>query len=336
MNGINGPINDPDKLLERRICDLGLSLAGSRVERFLDRLRRELLRKKITRWQPSFYLTDEWGCPSGQPIIGVPFYLADPRLAAINRQFDDLEDDREIMMFLRHEAGHAYNYAYRLYTTPEWRDHFGPWRRPYRDHYRPKPFSKSFVRHIAGWYAQKHPDEDFAETFAVWLTPGSGWRKRYRDWPAIRKLKFLDQIVKQHREVDPHRKRGLTDITVDEMDMTVGEFYRQQDEQKATAVEVEMHTDLPNIFLPHRRRKRLRAAAEVVVENRELLIDKIEHWTGVRRPVVRALVETMARYCRELNLYAELGKEPEYLVELATYGTTLAMNFLTRGRFEPV
>src|SRR5210317_1802211 len=100
MNGINGPIKDPDNLLERRICDLGLTLTGSRVEKSLDRLRRELIRKKITRWQPSFYLTDEWGCPSGQPIIGVPFYLADPRLAAINRQFDDLEDAREIMMFL--------------------------------------------------------------------------------------------------------------------------------------------------------------------------------------------------------------------------------------------
>lgn len=336
MEEDDGGIKDPDHLLEQKICDLGLTLDGSRIEKFVDRLRRELLRKKITLWQPSFYLTDEWGCPSGQPIIGIPFYLADPRLAEINRQFDDLEDDREIMMFLRHEAGHAYNYAYRLYTTPEWREHFGPWRRPYRDHYRPQPFSKSFVRHIAGWYAQKHPDEDFAESFAVWLTPGSGWRKRYRNWPAIRKLKYVEATTRQNRDVDPLRKRGLTDITVDEMDITVGDFYRQQAEQNATAVEVEMQADLPDIFVPHRRRKRLRPAAEVVAGNRELLVDKIEHWTGVRRPVVVALVVAMARSCRELNLHAEIGKEPEYLVELASYGTTLAMNYLTRGRFEPV
>jgi hypothetical protein len=336
MNGISGPIRDPGNLLEQRICDLGLTLAGSRVEKFVERLQRELARKKITAWKPSFYLTDEWGCPSGQPIIGIPFYLAHPGLSAINRQVDDLEDDREIMMYLRHEAGHAYNYAYRLYTTPGWREHFGPWRRPYRDHYRPKPFSKSFVRHIAGWYAQKHPDEDFAETFAVWLTPGSGWRKRYRDWPVIRKLKYIEAITRQNRQVEPLRKRGSTDITVDEMSLTVGEFYRQQAEQNAAAVEVEMHADLPTIFIAQRRRKRLRPAADVVTENRELLVDKIEHWTGVRRPVIVALVETMARYCRELDLRAEIGKDPEYLVELATYGTTLAMNYLTRGRFEPV
>jgi hypothetical protein len=83
-------------------------------------------------------------------------------------------------MYLRHEAGHAFNYAYRLYQTPEWRELFGPFNRPYRERYRPIPFDRNFVRHIEGWYAQKHPDEDFAETFAVWLTPGSRWRVRYR------------------------------------------------------------------------------------------------------------------------------------------------------------
>jgi hypothetical protein len=91
---------------------------------------------------------------------------------------NDLEDEREIMMYLRHEAGHAFNYAYRLFSTPEWRTLFGPYNRRYRDHYRPVPFSRKYVRHIAGWYAQKHPDEDFAETFAVWLTPRSNWRHK--------------------------------------------------------------------------------------------------------------------------------------------------------------
>src|SRR6266568_4137017 len=109
-------------------------------------------------------------CPSEEPIIGIPFYLADPKLAQLEKEIDDLEDEREIRMYLRHEAGHAFNYAYRLYQTPEWRELFGPFNRPYRERYRPAPFDKSFVRHIEGWYAQKHPDEDFAKTFAVWLT----------------------------------------------------------------------------------------------------------------------------------------------------------------------
>jgi len=111
-------------------------------------------------------------------VPGIPFYLADAKLRRLEKAVDALESDRQIMMYMRHEAGHVFNYAYRLYTTPEWRRLFGPFFRPYRDDYRPVPFSRHYVRHIEGWYAQKHPDEDFAETFAVWLTPRSGWRRK--------------------------------------------------------------------------------------------------------------------------------------------------------------
>ena len=101
------------------------------------------------------------------------------------------------MMYLRHEAGHAFTYAYKLHNTPEWKKIFGSFRRPYRDNYRPAPFSRDYVRHLPGWYAQKHPDEDFAETFAVWLTPRSNWRKRYRGWGAMAKLLYLNRLARQ-------------------------------------------------------------------------------------------------------------------------------------------
>ena len=173
---------DVQEILTKPIKELGLKLEGSHLERYVQQLYRELERKGLKKFRPLCYLTDEWGCPSGEPVIGIPFYLADPKLARLEKEMNDLEDEREILMYLRHEAGHAFNYAYELYKTPEWRDLFGPFRRPYRDNYRPIPFSRSFVRHIAGWYAQKHPDEDFAETFAVWLTPRSQWRKKYKGW----------------------------------------------------------------------------------------------------------------------------------------------------------
>src|SRR5205809_6237194 len=171
MSGFEKTPSDVRELLGKRISQLGLKLEGSPVERFVHQLQRELERKGLRRFRPVCYLTDEWGCPSGQPVIGVPFYLADPALARLERAMNDLEDEQEIMMYLRHEAGHAFNYAYRLYTTPEWRARFGPYNRRYRDHYPPVPFSRQHVRHIARRFAQKHPDEDFPETFAVWLTP---------------------------------------------------------------------------------------------------------------------------------------------------------------------
>jgi hypothetical protein len=82
-----------------------------------------------------------------------------------------------------------------------------------------------------------------------------------------------------------------------------------------------------------RRRKGIRPAADLVEENRLPLTDKITYWTGVKRPLVRALVDRIIRNCRDLQLFAEVGREREYLVELTAYGTTLAMNYLTRGRF---
>ena len=191
------------EILNKPIRDLGLKLDGSPLDRFVQQLYRELERKKFSKFRPACYLTDEWGCPSGEPVIGIPFYLANPDLASLEKEMNDLEDAREIMMYLRHEAGHALNYAYKLYRTPEWKQLFGSFRRPYRDQYRPVPFSRNFVRHLAGWYAQKHPDEDFAETFAVWLTPRSGWRKRYRGWGALAKLRYVSSTPGSRSPMEP-------------------------------------------------------------------------------------------------------------------------------------
>src|SRR5262245_27525713 len=173
MAGFEAAPPDLKHLLSERIDRLGLKLEGSPMERYVAELHQELERKGLKRFRPPTYLTDEWGCPSEEPIIGIPFYLADAKLTRLEQEIDEVEDAREIRMYLRHEAGHAFNYAYKLYETKEWRDLFGPFSRPYRERYRPVPFDRSFVRHMEGWYAQKHPDEDFAETFAVWLTPRS-------------------------------------------------------------------------------------------------------------------------------------------------------------------
>ncbi len=325
---------DVRELLGKRISQLGLKLEGSPVERFVLQLHRELEQKGLKRFKPVCYLTDEWGCPDGQPVIGIPFYLADPKLARLEREMNDLEDEREIMMYMRHEAGHALNYAYRLFATPEWRRMFGPYNRRYRDHYRPVPFSRKYVRHIAGWYAQKHPDEDFAETFAVWLTPHSGWRRKYKAWPAIRKLRYVDLVARRVRDQEPVVSTGDFDLTVDDMKLTVEQFYRRLARQNGAAVNVALEADLTDLFIKRgRRRKGIRPAGEMVEENRVTLTDKITYWTGVKRPLVRALIERIVRTCRELELYVDTAREPATLVELTAYGTTLAMNYITRGRF---
>ena len=332
MAGFETAPPDPKPLLTKQICELGLKLEGSPMESFVADLHRELEGKGLRRFRPLTYLTDEWGCPSEEPIIGIPFYLADPKLAQLGRHVDDLEDAREIRMYLRHEAGHAFNYAYKLYETKEWRELFGPFNRPYRERYKPVPFDRSYVRHIEGWYAQKHPDEDFAETFAVWLTPGSRWRARYRGWPALRKLQYVDRTARRVGDVEPLVRIASTDITVEEMNMTVGEFFRCQ-EPAPTPVEVALEHDLRDLFV--RPRKGRQSAGDFLRVHRAQMINKIEYWTGVPRPVVRALVDRIVETVDTLGLAVIPGCESVTLVELTTYATTLTMNFLTHGRFIP-
>jgi hypothetical protein len=322
------------ELLSKPIRDLGLKLEGSSVERYVHQLYRELDQKGLRKFRPLVYLSDEWGCPSEEPVIGIPFYLADPKLQKLEREMNDLEDSRQIMMYMRHEAGHAFNYAYELFKTEEWRNLFGSFRKPYRDAYKPIPFSRRFVRHMEGWYAQKHPDEDFAETFAVWLTPRSNWRKRYKGWGAMAKLKYMDRIAKKFGDVEPLKPLGHTDITVEEMEDTVEQFYESHAFEQRDAGELLLDTDLQDIFnVSPRKRKGVRPAHEFLRENRKLIVDKIGYWSGVQRPLVRNLVESIEKRAGELNLRVELSCEKQALAEIIVFITALAMNYLTRGKF---
>ncbi len=327
---------DPDirGVLGKKVSELGLRLEGSPVEAYVRQLYRELDRRGLRRFRPVCYLTDEWGCPDQQPVLGIPFYLADPKLGKVERAVDALEDSREIMMYMRHEAGHVFNYAFRLHATEAWRRLFGPFQRPYREEYRPVPFSRQFVRHLEGWYAQKHPDEDFAETFAVWLTPGSAWRRRYRGWPAMRKLRYVDRVVRTLADTEPIVKTGEVDITPDDIAVTVEQFYEQANQERRARLDLALDAHLPAIFHTRKRRES-KPASTIVAKYKGDLIDKIAYWTGVRRPIVRGLVESIGTNCDRLKLWGEVGREPYYALEVSALATTLAMNYLTQGRFMP-
>jgi hypothetical protein len=320
------------EILSKPIRELGLKIEGSPLQRFVQQLYRELEQKGLVKFRPTCYLTDEWGCPSGEPVIGIPFYLANADLSHLEREMNDLEDAREIMMYLRHEAGHAFNYAYKLHQTPEWKQLFGPFRRPYHDNYRPIPFSRNFVRHLAGWYAQKHPDEDFAETFAVWLTPRSAWRKRYRGWGALAKLRYMDRIARELGNADPVRRRGRTDITVDEMEATVGEFYQRINDE-VPLVDLALDTDLRDIFDASKRRKTAMRAHEFLHAQRKSVVDKVAYWTGAQRPLIKRLIEVIEERIEKLALFADTNRESEHLIQITVYVTALAMNYMARGKF---
>src|SRR5262245_29384455 len=187
-----------EQLLGVRMGDLGRSIEGTELEQRISRVNAELDARKLVR--PRYWLSDEWFTPDGVPGIAIPFYLAHPRLARLElAQMLEVEggDFDACLRILRHEAGHAIDNAYLLRRRPTRRRLFGTPEIPYPEYDTPKPYSKSFVQHLDHWYAQSHPDEDFAETFAVWLDPGSIWAVRYAEWPALRKLEYMDRLMRQ-------------------------------------------------------------------------------------------------------------------------------------------
>ncbi len=210
------------ELLELRISDLGLRLRQNPLQDRIERLYGEL-RGKGLRFRPHCWLSDDWFAPDGVPGIAIPFYLAHPRLKRLERRMMlrvEGGDEAWCMRILRHEAGHAIDTAYRLANRPRWRRVFGDPRRPYPTSYQPRARSRNYVLHLESWYAQSHPAEDFAETFAVWLKPRSAWKQRYRNWPALRKLEYVDELmhslgetkqqVANRETMDPVRKLRIT------------------------------------------------------------------------------------------------------------------------------
>lgn len=262
------------ELLQVRFCDLGLKLRGTPLQTRLNRVYGELERRGL-HFRPHMWLAEEWFSPDGVPGIAVPFYLAHPRLMRLERRMmREVEGGNQswMMRILRHEVGHAIDTAYRLRRRARWRQLFGPASLPYPEVYRARPGSRRFVQHLGHWYAQAHPTEDFAETFAVWLKPNSDWRRSYAGWPAWDKLHYVDELMAELAS-KPTLVRSRAHIEpLRENRRTLAEHYRQKLARQIDWCSEATDTLLLRVFTrnPGASRK-LRAAAFLRSRRRELL-----------------------------------------------------------------
>lgn len=332
----------PPEVLQKRISDFDLRIEGRPIGKVIERFRAELDACELRQVRPVFYLTDGWGVPEGTVAIGLPFYLADDALRQVQQRRGGMvegESDEDILRYLRHEMGHVVNYAYRLYATEEWTQLFGPMSRPYLEEYKVVPFSPDFVRHLPGGYAQKHPDEDWAETFALWMTPELDWRALYADAPgALRKLEYCDRVVREVRTRAPEVTDATLDVEAKDLDVTVQEYYDGFDLGPA-AVPKSLDGDLAVIFArppvvdDAGVRGRVGDAATLLRRQSDELARSVYRWTGVDPALLAPLIEHFAKRARELKLTYALASRDEVLIELAGCLTTLAMNYAYRGKF---
>ncbi len=306
-----------EELLDLRLCDLGLTLEGSVLEARIQQLYGELNRRNL-RFRPSCWLSDEWFSPTVAPGIAIPFYLAHPRLTRLEgRQMGEVEGGAKTwcMQLLRHEAGHAFETAYGLHRRRRWRDAFGRAAAPYPDAYTPDTLSRNFVLHLDWWYAQSHPSEDFAETFAVWLAPRSQWRRRYRDWPALRKLECVDELMDGVAEQPPAVRSRRRVAPLRSLRKTLREHYEERRNRYNVGYRNCYDLGLERLFASAGRGSGLPAAASFLrhraPELRELM--------GVETPehdyAVRIVLKDLITRCRELDL--RVSRSPETITHEA-------------------
>jgi hypothetical protein len=321
-----------EQLLAMRMCDLGLSIEGTPLEPRIAQLNAELQARGLV--CPHYYLADEWFTPDGVPGIAIPFYLAHPRLEKLElAQMLEVEgsDYAGCMRILRHEAGHAIDNAYQLRRKPTRRRRFGNPNTEYPEYYLPKPYSRSFVHHLDHWYAQSHPDEDFAETFAVWLDPDSMWATQYAGWPAHRKLEYMDRLMRSVSKTRPkiRTRRQVDPLT--KLRKTLAEHYRKKREHYGLDHPEFHDSDLHNLFSSASDYAKNPSAAKFVRRIRKQVRTTVASYTDSYQYTIDQLLEKIIERCREQNLRLTESEE-ETKADFMVFLTVQTMNYLHGGR----
>ena len=323
-----------ESLLQQRLCDLKLSLSGSLIEPKINLLYKELDKKNI-RFKPHFWISDDWFCPDGIPGVAVPFFLIHPKLKKMEKDFVmEVEggDHRWCMKLLRHETAHAVANAYKLTRRKDWRKIFGNPNAAYHDSYVPKPYSKRFVINLPGWYAQSHAHEDWAETFAVWLNPKSQWEYRYANWPALKKLKFVDQLMGEIHDRKPLIWNKRIEHPLEIIRITLDEYYQQKMQRYGIDHAEFFDIDLRRLFATPDEAPDAEKASRYIRSIKKPVMDIVQRWTGEYKYRINEVLQDMLDRCEELDLRLD-DHHRDMFPEMTSCVTMLVMNKLHTGGF---
>ena len=322
-----------DKLLDVRFSELGLKIEGSAIEPRISQLHDELAARGLT-FRPHYWLSTEWFCPDGVPGIAIPFYLAHPRLMRLEKaQMLEVEGGTPewFMQILRHEAGHAFDNAYDLRRRRRRVNLFGKPSIEYPEVYLPRPYSKSFVLHLDSWYAQAHPDEDFAETFAVWLTPDSDWRVRFQDWPALKKLEYMDELMLSLAHQPPAVSSRRRVEPIDRNRTTLGRHYAAKRDKYGLEHPNFYDRDLRRLFSSAPEHQENLKASRFIKRIRRDVRRHVAAWAGSYQYTIDQVIMNMIQRADELDLRLKLP-EQETRLDFMLMLTVQTMNYLHSGR----
>jgi len=297
------------------------------------------LKERGVRVRPHFWLAQEWFCPDGVPGVAIPFYLAHPRLMRLEQhQMLEIEGGSrvECLRLLRHEVGHAVQNAYELHRRRRWQRHFGLSSEPYPDFYRPDPVSRDYVQHLDRWYAQAHPAEDFAETFAVWLKPRSDWRRRYAGWPALAKLEYVDELMSELRTKPIKQRSRAQPEKIGSLKRTLRDHYEARRKHYAVGDSTDYDDDLRKVFSIRSPHEAPVPAAVFIRRNRQEVRELVAKWTGGYELTLSHVLRDLTRRCRELGLVAKAPKHELMLNFAVMLSVHTARYVYGGGEWHPV
>jgi hypothetical protein len=324
-----------EELLQLRLQDLHVTVEGTWVERCVMKLYDELEERGV-KIRPHVWLSDEWFSPDNTPGIAIPFYLTHPRLMRLERKMiAEVEggSEAECMRILRHEAGHVVQHSYKLQRKRRWQKLFGRSSVRYPNYYRPNPSSKNYVQHLRLWYAQSHPDEDFAETFAVWLTPGQDWRNRYQGWKALQKLEYMDELMQSLAGKPPLPMPEYRVADYDCLNVKLKTYYARKRKVYEDSFPDFYDNDLRQLFHAGVDVAGRVKASVYLRHHRRQLEHAVCQWTNERKYRVNKLLTRLTDRCDQLGLYLK-AYDPKQNLQVSAYITTLVMNHLFTGKFK--
>ena len=325
-----------EELLECRISKLGLRLEGTPLAPLIRQLYDELSARGLA-FHPPCHIGDEWFVAVGIPAIFIPFFLVHERLRALERTMMlEVEGGTPewFMKLIRHEAAHAYAYAFQLPRKKKWQQIFGRTSREETpDFYRPRPFSRSYVVNLDDWYAQSHPDEDFAETFAVWLTPGLDWRTRYAGWKAVRKLEYMDELTKSLASKPPLHLPTYRVADYNCLNLKLKTYYTRKRKLYEDTYPNFYDADLRQLFPAAGDGSGRIKASAYLQQRRRRLMNAVSQWTNEKKYRINKLLSRLITRCDQLGLHV-LNDDPQQDFRVSSFITTLVMNYLFTGKFK--
>jgi hypothetical protein len=322
------------EVLTTPINRLGLTVESSLFADAIATAHDDIRRARIRHVTPDYYLSTGYGTIAGTTNISLGFYDSNDVLRELQKEFRGwLYTYQDIVDTVRHEIGHAFCYAYKLYRRKDFRAVFKvrgnffmtyPVTERYKE--RANPWSRDYVNPSGDHYAQKHPDDDFAETFMVWVTPRSGWKRRYRKYPgALRKLEYVDFIVKELGREEPLIDNDPSDIEepMESLTQTVAQFFKARTTKYRRRATGFVDPDLHRLFRSRRNGRKVERdylpAAEFLRDNKLRIANRVGLWVGTEPRVVRDLIEKCVERAEALDLWVKKTDYEKKLIEATSY-----------------